>query len=74
MPTYDLKCAKCGKKFTAFATIKERENGKIRCPECGSNDIKQLFKSLNVLRGNSTSDISAQAACGGNCSACRGCH
>jgi|Deesub1362A_J573_1020465.scaffolds.fasta_scaffold04562_6 putative FmdB family regulatory protein len=46
MPFYDFKCRKCGKSFTVFASIRDKD--KTRCPECGSGDVIQEFKSINV--------------------------
>lgn len=34
MPAYDFKCNACGHEFTLVMTIKEREEGGVRCPKC----------------------------------------
>jgi len=40
MPTYDFKCDKCGKKFSEFVSIREKDN--VRCPDCGGK-VTQLL-------------------------------
>jgi putative FmdB family regulatory protein len=42
MPTYEFKCQACEKPFSATATVKELEEGTIKCPSCGSTNIQQL--------------------------------
>lgn len=50
MPYYDLKCKRCETVFQQKATIAERSEGKIYCPECGSNELDAVYKaSPNVL-------------------------
>jgi putative FmdB family regulatory protein len=39
MPTYQLRCEKCGKKFERTETISEHESGKPKCPKCGSKKV-----------------------------------
>lgn len=35
MPFYNLKCSGCGREFEAYATVTERSEGHIKCPDCG---------------------------------------
>lgn len=51
MPMYEYKCKNCGKIFVELRKINEET--KIECPECKSEDVKQMVgKSLFVLKGN----------------------
>ena len=50
MPTYDLRCIKCEKEFEIFASMKEREERSIQCPECKSTEFKALFKAAPIVR------------------------
>lgn len=43
MPLYEFHCKKCNKSFALTLTIKEREEGKIACPTCGSNEVEALL-------------------------------
>ena len=36
MPNYEFQCKKCNKKFSMALSVKEREEGKYKCPKCGS--------------------------------------
>ena len=69
MPTYDYVCEDCGKRFTLFLSLSKKDEA--RCPECGSQKVRQLFTGFlyNKPHGsNSTSGCS-----GGNCGSCSGC-
>jgi putative FmdB family regulatory protein len=46
MPTYAFKCRKCGKKFEEILSFKEYENGKRKCPKCGSGSLEQLLETF----------------------------
>ena len=40
MPTYELKCEKCKKTFTANQTFEEHDqHTKIKCPKCGGETL-----------------------------------
>ncbi|OPX20629.1 MAG: hypothetical protein BZ151_02970 [Desulfobacca sp. 4484_104] len=43
MPTYEFQCQKCGAEFTLIMSMSERESGKAKCPQCGSEDVKQVL-------------------------------
>jgi len=64
MPTYNFSCSECKKKFEIDLSLKEKEDKKITCPNCGSKKIKQGFESF----------FSNGSSCGGGCSSCPGCH
>lgn len=46
MPTYDYVCKKCKKPFTMTLTLDEYEQGKVKCPHCGSGSLKQQVTSF----------------------------
>ncbi len=43
MPNYDFQCLKCNKKYSLSLSIKEREEGKFKCPKCGSKRSQPRF-------------------------------
>lgn len=59
MPFYDFKCKDCGKSFTVFSSIKDKD--KTVCPDCGSENVTQEFKSFNI--GTSGSGGSSSGGC-----------
>lgn len=65
MALIDFECPKCGHKF--FDILKPEDAEGIRCPKCGS-PVKRVYKGKFYGKGPGDS------GCGGNCSACGGCH
>jgi len=45
MPYYDLYCGNCDKEFETRATIEDKMERRIPCPECGSLDLKTIYNS-----------------------------
>lgn len=68
MPFYDLRC-KCGEVFNIMASISDKENMRIRCPKCGSNELETVFSNVNVIqsRGSNRNDCPHIDRCGGCC-------
>lgn len=64
MPFYDLKCIKCNEEFNIMASMKEKEEQNIKCPECGSNELATLFKNINVVKSRESSHTCSGGCCG----------
>ena len=45
MPYYDLYCPECENEFNISASMTEKINKKIACPECGAHDLQTVFKA-----------------------------
>ena len=45
MPFYDLRCGDCGEEANIKASMAEKTEGRINCPECGSTNMQTVFKS-----------------------------
>ena len=45
MPFYTLQCRCCGHGFEAMASIKDRTEQRIACPDCGAFDVKTDYDS-----------------------------
>jgi putative FmdB family regulatory protein len=41
MPTYVYRCDKCEEEFSRIMSFKERDEAKIACPKCNSEEVKQ---------------------------------
>lgn len=69
MPFYDLKCSKCGNEFNIMASMSQRENKQIKCPECQSVDLEAVFKNINIIqsRNSKSGDCPNKHVCGGCC-------
>jgi putative FmdB family regulatory protein len=46
MPTYSFQCKKCGKRFQEILSFREYEEGKRKCPKCGSKSLAQLVEGF----------------------------
>lgn len=46
MPTYEYRCNQCGEVFTIIMSFREFEAGKITCPKCNANDVKQQMTTF----------------------------
>lgn len=49
MPQYDFLCQDCQKKFTKILTISELEKGGVKCPECGSDKVRQQLAGFFAI-------------------------
>ena len=68
MPTYELKCAACGKASEIFLMRMITDDDRV-CPECGSTDVKQGVGG-GYFNKPSTAGASAPApTCAGGCTA-----
>ena len=43
MPIYEYRCEACQKEFTVTQSMAEHDLRQNRCPDCGSDQITQLF-------------------------------
>jgi putative FmdB family regulatory protein len=63
MPMYSYVCKHCEAEFEAFATIKMKEDGwRPKCPQCGSSDTRQLFKT-RVMFVSSNQRLPSDGGC-----------
>jgi len=68
MPYYDLRCSSCNAEFNIKASIKERENNEIKCPNCGNTTLEAVFKTVNFISSKSNDTPSCTSGCcGGSC-------
>ena len=54
MPTYEFICRSCSKDFSVTTSVKDLGQGQIKCPDCGTKDVKQqmaLFMSKTSHKG-----------------------
>lgn len=71
MPFYDLHCKECDHEFNAYATITERTEKQIACPECGGVEHNTILKDgAAIIVKNSGGDCPS----GGCCPGCKHAH
>lgn len=68
MPFYDLKCS-CGTEFNVRASIAQREEKQIVCPQCGGRNLQTVFKAMqfSVKKPQKTEDCAMGHQCCGGC-------
>jgi putative FmdB family regulatory protein len=42
MPLYEFYCDKCEKEVSLTLSMREKEKGEAKCPECGSREMRPL--------------------------------
>ncbi|NLX70531.1 MAG: zinc ribbon domain-containing protein [Clostridiales bacterium] len=70
MPLLDFQCSQCEKKFDELVYSSEMD--KVKCPECGSRDVKRIYEGkcyFGMLGGSSNSGGCSARSCSG-CSGC----
>jgi len=55
VPVFDFRCQDCGHRFEDLVRWQEVEEGKVRCPQCGSRRVERLL-SLFAVAGKRESD------------------
>jgi len=48
MPTYEYRCAKCGKKFALVQSIAQHGRKRASCPKCKSARVTQVFSPFHA--------------------------
>jgi len=71
MPFYDLRCPSCEKEFNISASISEKTEKRVPCPECGSYNLETVFKGspAYIIKSSKASKCPNRHSCGG-----AGCH
>ncbi|MCL1896762.1 MAG: zinc ribbon domain-containing protein [Clostridiales bacterium] len=75
MPFYDLRCTRCDKEFNIMASMSDKTNRTIPCPECGSIDMETVYKSAPFyIKGGREAAPACQNShvCGAGCPHARG--
>lgn len=68
MPFYDLCCTGCENEFKVMASIADRTENRISCPECGSHNLEAVFKSAPYFIKNlKAPDCPSRHICGSGC-------
>lgn len=71
MPFYDLKCTSCYGEHNISASMKEKSEKLIACPDCGSFELETVFRAPPAfVRGVSAPAVGCpnrSSACGSGC-------
>ncbi|MBE3576971.1 MAG: zinc ribbon domain-containing protein [Limnochordales bacterium] len=47
MPSYEFRCNQCNREFVVKISYSEKSS--VRCPDCGSGDLKELFGRYHFI-------------------------
>ena len=76
MPFYDLLCKECNQEFNIMASMAEKTDRRIPCPECGSTNMDTVYKSAPYYIKNGGGEPAAACpniqTCGAACPHSRG--
>jgi len=68
MPFYDLLCPKCKKEHKISASVKDRTENRIECPDCGGVDLETVYKTGPAyIKGAGTECPGRSSGCPGSC-------
>jgi ATP-dependent Lhr-like helicase len=68
MPFYDLRCPKCQKEYNIAASMADKTERRIPCPDCGSFELETVYKSAPAFiksRGDAAAVCPHSSICGG---------
>ena len=72
MPFYDLYCAACDKEFNIMASMADKTERRIPCPECGATELETVYNSAPAyIKGRGEQAPSCPNAAGCGASGCR---
>jgi len=75
MPFYDLYCKSCDMEFNIMASMADKTERLIPCPECGSTDMDTVYRSAPAYiksGGDAMPACANSRACGAACPHSRG--
>jgi len=68
MPNYDLYCPKCNREYNIRASMAEKSEKRIPCPDCGSFELETVFKTAPAyVKGGKAAGCPQRASCGSAC-------
>ena len=68
MPFYDLRCPLCDKEYNIYASMTQKTEKQIPCPDCGSVELETVFKGAPAyIKSSKTSECPNRHICGGGC-------
>ena len=68
MPYYDLRCPTCNKEYNISASISDKTEKRIKCPDCGSFELETVYKSApSYIRGKEANSCPNRHICGAGC-------
>jgi len=70
MPFYDLYCPGCNQEHNIMATMADKTERKIPCPQCGSTGLETVYKAAPAYIKSSSPPPGSCASAGTCAAAC----
>ena len=68
MPFYDLRCVACDKEYNIKASMSEKTEKRIACPDCGSFELVTVYKAAPAyIKSTKAPECPNRKACGESC-------
>ena len=68
MPFYDLYCAACDKEYNIKASMSDKTERLIPCPDCGNLDLQTVYSSAPAyIKSRGAPECPSRGVCGGGC-------
>ena len=68
MPNYDLRCQSCKGEYKIRASMTEKAEKRIPCPDCGSFELETVFKAPPAyVKGSAPVSCPQMGSCGARC-------
>jgi len=68
MPFYDLSCPRCDKEYNIMASMKDKMEKRIPCPDCGSFDLITVYSGAPAyIKAASAPACPNSHVCGAGC-------
>ena len=69
MPFYDLRCPVCDREYNISATMADKADKRIPCPDCGSLDLETVYiGSPAYIKSSQGNGCPNRHVCGAGCS------
>ena len=68
MPNYDLYCPSCNQEYNIRASMTQKAEKQIPCPDCGNLELETVYKSPPAhVKGSAPVGCPNRGGCGGSC-------
>ena len=68
MPNYDLYCPACNREYSIWASMTEKSEKRIPCPDCGSLELETVFKAPPAyVKNTGAINCPKRGKCGSSC-------
>jgi len=71
MPFYDLHCTACDTEHNISASMREKSEKLIACPDCGSFELETIFRAPPAVVRRTPDFPNTPCPSGNSCGGCR---